>query len=108
QDPDDNFHLAALEVTALDAVDPGLPRFILRGEIDSRSTLIPVPGGASAFHRFSVQALQRNSFGAFHLTPADPVVNTAILWHPRFFTERPPWTSTITRRIDNTPVPVQI
>ncbi len=98
EDPEDTFRLAAPEIPALEAIDPSLPRFILRGEVENRATLIPAPGGASAFHRFPVQELQRSSFGAFRLTPADPVVNTTILWNEKLSTEKPPWSSTLPAR----------
>lgn len=94
EDPDDNFHLAAPEISALDAVDPRLNRFRLRGEIPNRSTLVPAPGSTTAFHRFAAQELQRSSYGTFRLTPLHPVVDTVVLWSDGISTEKPPWTST--------------
>lgn len=93
-DPDDSFVIAAPGLSELAAaIDPALPRFRLRGAVPKDGGLLPLPADSASFHRFLFEDLERNSFGTFRLTPAQPVADARVLWREDFATEKPPWHS---------------
>ena len=93
-DPDDAFIIAPPELPELAAaVDPGLPRFRLRGSIEDNEGLLPMPGNAASLHEFThvYEEFERNPFGTFRIKLQQPVADARILWGEDFAPELPPW-----------------
>lgn len=89
------------------AVARPLPRFRLRGAVNTRGrlNLLPVPADTASFHEFYPEEFKRNPFGTFRFEPTQPVIDARVLWHPDFSPERPPWMSMVSRRFDLEPDP---
>jgi hypothetical protein len=109
-DLEDKFLVAPPDlVRQQDAVDQSLPRFRLRGAVNTsgRMNLMPVPADVASFHEFAPEEFGRNPFGTFRFEPTQPVIDARILHHPRFSPELPPWTSLASRRFDLPPDPAK-
>ena len=83
-----------------DAISPDLPRFRLRGEVQTSGQfgLLPLPANTASLQEFLAAEFERNSFGTFRVEPSQPVCDARVLWHDSFATEKPPWISVIRRQ----------
>jgi protein-glutamine gamma-glutamyltransferase len=61
------------------AIDPKLPRFILRGSAVAETPLA-LPGDASSLRDFELDGVERNSFGTVRVFPKHSVIAGSVLW----------------------------
>lgn len=95
------YHLCPPDLTSPEAaIAPDLPRFRLRGEIETAGQfgLLPLPADTASLQEFLAAEFERNSFGTFRVEPSQPVCDARVLWHESFATEKPPWVSVIRKQ----------
>ena len=71
------------------ATRPTLPRFTLRGAA-APETPLPLPGDAASLRDFSLDGIERNSFGCIRVFPKESVIDGTVLWHAGTNPEKPP------------------
>ncbi|GAA5482008.1 transglutaminase-like domain-containing protein [Haloferula sargassicola] len=72
------------------ASESTLPRCILRGELESGPTLLPLPGDAASIIQ-AAQNLEINDLGTLRIEPRHPVADALILTRRGTTTARGPW-----------------
>ena len=104
--PDDEragYHLCPPDlVTQESAIGRELPRFRLRGEVQTSGQfgILPLPANTASLQEFLAAEFERNSFGTFRIEPSQPVCDARVLWHTSFATEKPPWVSVVRKQAD--------
>lgn len=72
------------------ANDPSfLTSFALRGAVNAKSPL-PLPGDTAALRDFSLDSVERNSFGTVRVFPKHPVIDGTVFWRGGNNPESPP------------------
>jgi hypothetical protein len=89
------------------AIDPALPRFRLRGKVQTAGQfgLLPLPANSASLQEFVFATFEQNSFGTFRIEPSQPICDARVLWGESFATEKPPWISVIKKQRE--PVEIQ-
>lgn len=95
------YHLCPPDLESPEAaIGPELPRFRLRGEVETSGQfgVLPLPANTASLQEFLAAEFERNSFGTFRIEPSQPICDARVLWHDSFATEKPPWTSIIKKQ----------
>jgi len=90
---DKPYSLLALDLNEnaqIRAIDPGLPRFILRGSA-AAETPLALPGDASSLRDFELDGVERNSFGTVRVFPKHSIIEGSVLWKAAINPESQPF-----------------